>query len=261
MDNTKNVFGLVFFIIILLIFIVGGYFFMDYMLNDYNKNDPKKDDGITELKEIRIDTDKDYIYYENTTDILHEEHISKEDVIINIKGFEDINSNLHEELASLSANQVLISDVDLEDDSTCIVNEAGLYSFNYREYVDTEFADYISLVINDFSYNCINGSRIENIKGYVIDKNTGKQITEEELLRKFNISDETIISAIRERLSDTQVLDEGEQVIDIDGTINDIQNGEYGKVKALSISKTGQLVINFVVKSNRINYNDSIELN
>ena len=40
MDNTKNVVGLIFFIIILLLFIVGGYFVMDYMLNK-----PKNDNG------------------------------------------------------------------------------------------------------------------------------------------------------------------------------------------------------------------------
>ena len=66
---------------------------------------------------------------------------------------------------------------------------------------------------------------------------------------------------MRDRLNDTQVLNEGSEVIDIEGTINAIETGEYGTVKSLSISKTGELVINFIVKSNVINYNDSIELN
>ena len=43
--------------------------------------------------------------------------------------------------------------------------------------------------------------------------------------------------------------------------VNDIKNGIYVTNKALSISKNGKLVINFIVKSNKINYNDSIELN
>ena len=261
MDNTKNIFGLIIFIIILLVFVVGGYFLMDYMLNDYKGNTTNKDNGVTELKEVRIDTTKDYIYYENITDILHEEHISKEDVVINVKGFESVNEKLKEELVSLSSNQVLIADAQLTDDTTCMQNKEGLYSFNYREYNDTQFGDYISLVINDFSYKCTTGSRIENIKSYVINKNSGEEITEDTLLNEFNITEDAIIDAIRKRLNDTQVLDEGEQVIDIEGTINDIKNGEYNKVKALSISKNGKLVINFIVKSNRINYNDSIELN
>lgn len=74
MDNTKNVVGLIFFIIILLLFAVGGYFFMNYMLDDFSK-ESNDDNGITELREIRIDATKDYIYYENNEDILPEEHI------------------------------------------------------------------------------------------------------------------------------------------------------------------------------------------
>lgn len=259
MDNTKNVVGLIFFIIILLLFAVGGYFFMNYMLDDFSK-ESNDDNGITELKEIRIDATKDYIYYENIEDILHEEHIEKQDVVINIKGFENINESLAQELASYDEEMLSIDGATIPEGEVC-TNEANLYSFPYREYQDTVFGDYISLVINDFTYNCINGSRIENIKGYVIDKNTGEIITEEQLLSDFGITEEEILTQIRERLNDTQVLDEGTQVIDIEGTISDIQNGEYGTVKSLSISKTGELVINFIVKSNVINYNDSIELN
>ena len=259
MDNTKNTVGLIFFIIIILLFTVGGYFFMRYMLNDF-ENKSNGEEAITEIKEIRIDATKDYIYYENATDLLHEEHIEKRDVVINIKGFESINETLREELASYDSEQVTLDEVTLSDGVTC-TNEANLYSFPYREYEDTVFGDYISLVINDFTYNCINGSRIENIKGYVIDKNTGDVYTPEELLEEFSITEDSIIEQIRERLNDTQVLDGDTQVIDIEGTISDIKNGEYGTVKSLSISKTGNLVINFIVKSNRINYNDSIELN
>ena len=259
MDNTKNVVGLIFFIIILLLFAVGGYFFMNYMLDDFSK-ESNDDNGITELREIRIDATKDYIYYENNEDILPEEHIEKQDVIINIKGFENINESLEQELAAYDEEMVSIDEATIPEGEVC-TNEANLYSFPYREYQDTVFGDYISLVINDFTYNCVNGNRIENIKSYVIDKNTGELITEEELLSDFGITEEEILTQIRERLNDTQVLDEGTQVIDIDGTISDIQNGEYGTVKSLSISKTGELVINFIVKSNVINYNDSIELN
>ena len=259
MDNTKNVVGLVIFIIILLLFVVGGYFLMDYMLNNYSSESNNNGNGITEVKEIRIDATKDYIYYENSTDILHEEHIVKEDVVINIKGFEATNTSLAEELESFSQEQVLIPDADIPEGSVC-TNEENLYSFPYREYEDTVFGDYISLVINDFTYNCLNGSRIDNIKGYVIDRNTGEIISEETLLDEFAITEDDILTQVRERLNDTQVLDGDTQVIDIEGTISDIASGEYGTVKSLSVSKTGELVINFIVKSNRINYNDSIEL-
>ena len=256
MDNTKNTVGLIIFILIILLFSVGGYFFMQYMLDDF-ANDTSDNDAITEIKEIRMDDTKDYIYYENSEDLLTEEHIEKQDVIINIKGFENINEELAHELSSFDSLYVTLDEVE----GTTCSNDANLYSFPYREYTDTAFGDYISLVINDFTYNCELGNEIENIKGYVIDKNTGDIYTPEELLAEFSITEAEIIEQIRERLNDTQVLDGDTQVIDIEGTISDIENGEYGTVKSLSISRTGELVINFIVKSNRINYNDSIELN
>ena len=98
MNNTKNTVGVVLFIIILLLFVVGGYFFMNYMLNDYPQK-KEEDDLITELKEIRLDSTKDYIYYENYQTVLNE--IYEQDVIINVKGFESVNSVLANELSEI----------------------------------------------------------------------------------------------------------------------------------------------------------------
>ena len=257
MDNTKNIIGLIIFIFFLLLFIVGGYFLMNYMQNNHKDNE--SNNAVTELKEIRIDPTKEYIYFENIEDILHEEHISKQEIIINIKGFENVTNELNNELKSFTNEYVNLDNVDLEEGQVC-TNEANLYSFPYREYTYNVFGNYISLVINDFTYNCLNGSEIENIKGYIIDKETGTVYTDEELLNAFKVTDEKIKTLVEERLHDTQVLDGDVQVIDIDGTINNIVNGKYGTEKALSINKTGELELNFIVKSNRINYNDTITI-
>lgn len=257
MNNTKNILGLIGFILILLLFIVGGYFLMDYMLN--KPNNDSDDSGITEIKEIRIDDTKEYVYFENTEDILHEEHISKEDAIINIKGFESINEELHSELEAFNSEYVSLDDVTLNEGETCS-NESNLYSFPYREYTYNVFGDYISLVINDFTYNCLEGSEINNIKSYIINKENGETYTEAKLLETFEVTDEEIITLVEDRLHDTQVLDGDTEVIDVNATINSIRNNEYGTTKALSISKTGELELNFVVISNRINYNDTITI-
>ena len=85
MDNTKNKIGVIFLIIVLLLFIVGGYFFMEYMLKTPDKiKNARKDQEITD---IRINKKKDYIYFENTTEIIND--IFKQDVIFNIKGLEN----------------------------------------------------------------------------------------------------------------------------------------------------------------------------
>ncbi len=256
MDNTKNIVGLIFFIIILCIFIVGGYFFMEYILDNYES---KEKGNVVEIKEIRIDAQKDYVYLENTEEIIPEENISLSDVVINIKGFEDINNTLHNELEQIKTEKVSLDSITLEEGQTCS-NEAKLYSLTYREYNTNIYRNYINLVINDYDYNCVNGNAIKNIKSYVINKENGVAYTEEELLSIFNVTEEMIIEKVTERLHDTQVLDGDTQVIDVDKTIDSIKNGKYGENKALSVSKTGKLELNFIVISNRINYNDTITI-
>ena len=227
---------------------------MKYMVNNPTKEKKK---GIVELtNEVRINNKKDYIYFDNTTEIIDD--IFKQDVILNFKGLEDENSKLHSELEELSKKEVKVTNEKIPEGVTC---ENDLYSFSYRTYEVTEFSSYASVVIMDYDYNCVNGSVPTNIKSYVINKNNGNIISNEELLSAFSITDDKIIESVNKRLADTQVLDENAMVIDTENTINDIKNGIYGTNKALSISKNGKLVINFIVKSNKINYNDSIELN
>ena len=261
MIERKNIFGLILFGAILLLFIVGGYFFMDYMLNDYQEKPKEENESITELKEIRLDSTKEYIYFENSEEFLPEEEIYKEDVIINIKGFENINEELKAEMQNFYQDVTYIKDIELPEDAICTNNEKGIYSFSNREYATNEYDNYISLVITDYDYNCVDGNVAQNIKSYVISKEDGKQITEEKLLEKFKVSENLIFEKIEERLNDTQVLDQDEQIIDISGTLENIKTQEYGTIKALSIDKNGNLMINFIVKSNKINYNDSIRLN
>ena len=254
MDNTKNKIGVIFLIIVLLLFIVGGYFFMEYMLKTPDKTKSARKDQ--EITDIRINKKKDYIYFENTTEIIND--IFKQDVIFNIKGLENYNNTLHNELEELSKNEVKVTNEEIPEGITC---ENDLYSFTYRDYDLIEYGDYKSLIIKDYDYTCVNSSIPKNVKSYVIDIKNGNIISNDELLKKYNVSEESIIEQVKKRLEDTQILDEDVQIIDIDGTLNEVKSGSYGINKALSVSKNGKLMINFIVKSNKINYNDSIELN
>lgn len=249
MDDFKNKLGVIVLGIILLTFIFGGYFLKNYLVDSFNKSNKTTKNEPT--SDIRISSDKDYIYFDNANELI--EDIYEQDVVINIKGFENINDTLHNELVALRSNTVTGS-----GEGVC---ENNISSFSYRDYQHTEFGDYASVVIKTYNYTCPDINLPKEIKSITINKKSGKEITNEELLTLFNVTEDNIIEAIRKRLNDTQVLDEDVQVIDIDGTINSIKNGAYNVEKALSVSKNGKLMINFIVKSNKINYNDYIEIN
>ena len=257
MDN-RNTFGAMLLGIIILLFIIGGFILMNSRTSNNDVDINNKDDNVTDL---RIDLTKDYVYYENTEEFLEEAEIHKEDVILNFKTLTELNTSLHNELEAMYSNIVNISDANIPNSVEYENNSKGIYSVLYREYVDQKFDNLQSLVILDYKYNVVDGSIIDNIKSYIVNINTGELVDSDTLLNTFNITDEAIIDAVTKRLNDTQVLDGDIQVIDINGTIDSIKNSDYNSgIKALSISKNGKLMLNFIVKSNKINYNDSVEI-
>ena len=216
-----------------------------------------------EIVDLRIDKTKDYIFYENEVEFFPDDDIDQRDVFFNFTTLANLNTTLHDEQSKMFLNSVVkIDDVEIPEETTYEKNDLGYYSFKYREYSDNKFNKYVSLIVNDYDYDIINGSKIASIKSYIVDITTGKLVDSATLLQEFNLTEEKIIEQVQKRLSDTQVLDEDTQVIDIEGTIESLKNATYdGGLKALSISKNGNLAINFIVKSNKINYNDSIEIN
>lgn len=257
MDNGKNIVGVILLTIIILLFIFGGYYLMNQVLNE----DKNTNEETMEFNDLKIDSNKDYIYYEDGIHVLHSEEIHKENVVINFTTMNDLNNTLKNEVNDMYNKIEYVKDKDLptlDSDGNTIeynTNDEGIYSIYYREYEDNKFGDYVSLLVKDFYYDIIDGTKPVALKSYIIDINEGRLYREDELLNKFGISWDTIKEKIRTRLTNTQVLVEDQEVIDIEGTINNLES------YALYINKVGKMAIYFVVKSNQNNYNDSVEIN
>ena len=145
MDDVKNKIGVIILGVILLIFIFGGYFLKNYMVN--GMSDKTKDNTNKVVEDIRINKEKDYIYFDNAKELIDD--IYEQDVIINVKGFESVNSSLHDELVALRNDTVTVNDASASNDTVC---ENDLAKFSYRDYQNTEFGDYASVVIKTYSY-------------------------------------------------------------------------------------------------------------
>ena len=261
MEKTRNIIGAILLLLIILTVSVGGYFAMQYFTKDNNSSNVEKKDNKKKNTDVRIDTSKDYLYYENAEEFLEEAEIEKCDVIFNFTSQKDLNNTLHQELDNLYKNVTYIKDNPIPKGTEYIENEKGIYSLMYRDYIDNSYGDYVSLVVLDFKFDVINASVINNIKGYVVRKSNGELLTPKQLLQEFNVTEDDIITKVKKRLDDSQVLEEGVTIIDVDSTIKSIKDNDYYKgVKTLSISKNGKLTLNFIVKTNEINYNDSVEL-
>ena len=259
MEN-KNIFGMIFLTLIILVFTVGGYFFMNYMTKNV-KPEEKNKELIKEIRDLRSDKTKDYIYYENGEEILEEEEITRDEAVLNFTTLTSLNTTLREEEKKIYQNIKYVKDVDLPltdsegKEITYKENDEGIYSLQYRNYENLKFGDFVSLVVVDFDYDILNGSVPYAVKSYVININEGKVLSEEELLNKYSLTMDNVKDKIRDRLKDTQVLGEDDNVvIDIEGTISDLKYTLY-------INKQGKLAASFIVKSPQINYNDVVVLN
>ena len=250
MEKFKNTLGIITLIVILLIFVVGGFFTMRYFTH-YKKN-VKDSTKEKEIVDIRLDKSKDYFYYNNEEELIASMEIEYIEPYFNIQGMEDINNTLKQEVTALKDT---IKKYDKEDElpEGAEANEEMIYSLTYRDYKDYSYDKYLSLVLLDYDYDIVKGSVPAKLNAYVIDKETGKRITNEELFQKFDITFDKIKEKVKERLNEDVILHEKAGVtVDVAGSMLALDN------YALYINKFGELEITFVVKTSENNYNDSV---
>ena len=174
-------------------------------------------------------------------------------VVINLSTQESLTKSLKDENERYKNNVKYISDQNLISDEIINYNNDNIYALTYRTFEDYEFDKYVSLIIRDYNYSCFDLLSFSYIKSYVFDTSNGEIIKEDEILKKYNTSIDTIKSQIKEYLNSDQKKIE-ENGINVDETVNNLDN------YALYINEYGRLYISFLVKSSKEDYNDSMEV-
>jgi hypothetical protein len=252
MENKKNSIRFTIFIIFLLVLAIGGYFGMNYIINtDFSTK--KDDNNVIQTVDNRIDSSKDYIYYDNVKRVLDYLEIDMKDVYINLTSAKDINTKLNNEMSTIRTSIVYVKDHAIPSGTDYESNEEGIYSLNYREYEDYYYDDFISLVSKDYSYDVINGATAIKIQAYVFDKKNNKQLVETDLLTKYNLTLDSIKTSIKKQLNSEQTTVDNQNTIDIEGTLKDLKYSLY-------INKIGKLEISYIVKSTNQDYYDKLVL-
>ena len=111
----------------------------------------------------------------------------------------------------------------------------------------------MSLVISDSIYDCFKGIYdYTNVKSYIFDTKNNERVSNVDILNKNNKTMTEVKDKIRKKLEKDVINDEN---IKIDETIENLSNEDsYG----LYIDDDGNLFIKYVVKSNNLNYNESM---
>ena len=231
------------FIIIVLVFIFGGFYLMkksESLKNEVNQTISEEKDT-----DIRIDKTKEYIYFTNLNVIESELDIEYKDIVINFEDKENIQNEINIE------NKEFSESVKYDES-----NEKAIYnhlvSAKFNKFDIFYYSNYISIVKNTYSFDYENLVTFIQSKAYVFDKKTGKLYNNDELLSIFNINKDDIKGVITTYLNDQNLITDNP--INVDETINNISNYE------LYVDKLGRLVVTILVKAEQSNYNDVIVL-
>lgn len=228
----KNGTTIFIFILIIISIVIGGYFLIKNRFNESTDNKTYTNNQ-EKVKIDKIDNNKDYIYFINEDIESEEEELIYKDIVINFncEDAKNIENELNDKIKKKRKT------VKKENDE--VIESEGI------DFEIIESSKYISIIANEYNFNIDEGKDSKNIDYYVFDLYTGKLLNNNDILKKENIKEEDIINRIKKYL-------EKEENIDINKTL---KNDYY-----LTIGKNGKIIINIIVNSDNINYNDSVEM-
>lgn len=233
-----------FFIFVILVFIFGGF----YLMKKSEKLKNVVDKKVTEVKDtdIRLDKTKDYIYYSDVNVVEGELDIEYKNININFEDKEGVAAIVNKENEEMSKSPVY-------DETNEEANYNHLISAKFVKYEIIHYVDYITLVVNKYSFDYKTIITTLGSDVYVFDKTSGKLYNNDELLSKFSVNKDDINEKVKTYLNDKNLVSE-ENKIDVEKTISN--NTKYN----LYVDKLGRLVISILVKAEKSDYNDIIVL-
>ena len=233
-----------FFIFVILVFIFGGF----YLMKKSEKLKNVVDKKVTEVKDtdIRFDKTKDYIYYSDGNVVEGELDIEYKNININFEDKDGVAAIVNKENEEMSKSPVY-------DETNEEANYNHLISAKFAKYEIIHYVDYITLVVNKYSFDYKTIITTLGSDVYVFDKTSGKLYNNDELLSKFSINKDDINEKVKTYLNDKNLVSE-ENKIDVEKTISN--NTKYN----LYVDKLGRLVISILVKAEKSDYNDIIVL-
>ncbi len=253
-SNNYLGFGMFFFLIVL--FILLGSILLFF--NASSKMAEKKTNDFSETlldDRMKMDKNKDFIYFTEEEILSEEMNLIFKIPIVNLK-VESVNQ-VNEEIKQY-ANSIKMT-LQKGDTSLCMYTNTDIYSTNFLEYAIYNYQEYATLLIRESSYTCENGFSSSNkVKSYTFNILTGERLNFNALLVKYNANFANVLEKIRIHLNETQTIVEDIPNILIEETLQNLKEQE---TYVFYIDEFGDLILNYVVKTNSVDYNDTIVIN
>lgn len=254
-DENSNYIGFVCFFLLIIIIVISGsvVLYKSHQSKSISKNFSNNETIIND--KMKVETEEDFIYY---VDEIVEESLSlvykKAIINLNSEDAKTVNEIL-EKLVDSSKNSIIKSN---SEENLC-ENGNEIFSYNSLDYSIYSYNEYLTLVVSENNNSCKDDlSRPQKIYSYTFDILTGKLISFDDLLSKYDITYTKVLEKIKNHLEEQQTIIDGVPTIKIDETINELKSNE---TYIIFFSETKKLVVKYIVKTNSVDYNDIIELN
>lgn len=232
--QEKNYLSVTLFVLIVFVLLLSG----NYLIKNKNKISPVK------IKDIRIDNSKDYIYFTDSDIASEELDLTYSTIHINMNSTDAKNKEdeLNQEMNIAKGSIRKYSKEEVEKkEFTKTVQEGEIYYAEYLKYDVLVSDNYVTLETIKGHYNLSSSDDNNTIKYYTFSKEDGHIMSMDEIKNANKIKNSDIEKTKEKYIEDNE----------------DITIKEY----ELYIDKYGNTIMNLLVNSGDITYNDTVKIN
>ncbi len=232
--QEKNYLSVTLFVLIVFTLLLGG----NYLIKNRNKITTVK------TKDIRIDNSKDYIYFTDSDTVSEDLDLTYSIIHININSNEakKLEEELNQEMNRAKESIKKYSKEEIEKkEFTEAVEEGTIYNADYLKYDILISDNYVTLGTIKGHYNISSSDDSNTLKYYTFSKEDGHIMSMDEIKNANKIKNSDI-----EKIKENYLEDKENTTIE-----------SY----ELYIDKYGNTIMNLLVNSGDITYNDTVKIN
>ena len=233
--QEKNYLSVTMFILIVFVLLLGG----NYLIRN------KGQKPTTKIIDIRMDSSKDYVYFTDSKTVSEDLDLVYNTIHLNIdsKDAKELENLLNEEMAKAKKSIKTLDEVviDKKDIVYELDDDNKIYEADYLKYDILESDNYITVGTIKGHINITSDEDNNTLKYYTFSKKDGHIMSLDEIKSAGKITNNSIEKAKENYLKDKE-----------DTTI---------KTYELYIDKYGNTIMNLLVNSGDITYNDTVKIN
>ena len=233
--QEKNYLSVTMFILIVFVLLLGG----NYLIRN------KAQKPTTKIIDIRMDSSKDYVYFTDSKTVSEDLDLVYNTIHLNIdsKDAKELENLLNEEMAKAQKSIKTLDEVviDKKDIVYELDDDNKIYEADYLKYDILESDNYITVGTIKGHINITSDEDNNTLKYYTFSKKDGHIMSLDEIKSAGKITNNSIEKAKENYLKDKE-----------DTTI---------KTYELYIDKYGNTIMNLLVNSGDITYNDTVKIN